>query len=428
MNKNFKTIRLDLFKLHDSQDNTKNWILAKGKNLKDILKDLIEKTIFSHTELVKYLMNKHNLSIATAERLVYLKREWYPLIFIKELVDLTNSPKYEIQDQIEILKSVKPPVVEYVAIKELTINLCKIAGAHAADGTMHDSYIAITDGHKSNIIALINWFKEFQYNPKLIRISDRQYGIKFSSRVISRYLLKYFNFPSGCKQYTVKEPEIIKNAPMELRKAFALGALTFESGVGINKQVALCVSSKAFRDSIVEILDAFGFNYNSMEKQSGNYWRFWTNTINKEEASKWMELFEKNTEKWFKLKDIIDGYSRQVSSFEEAVQILNSIYPRQSSSKIILNEVLSAFKELRRTHRYKLAKYLIQKNNLESYGGKWAHSLKYYLDILKSANIISMEKKRFGPKASFGTIVREEYIFNQNISSWRLPDRKSLLN
>jgi len=68
-----------------------------------------------------------------------------------------------------------------------------------------------------------------------------------------------------------------------------------------------------------------------------------------------------------------------------------------------------------------LADYLIKKNNLTSYGGKWAHSLKHYLDILKKANIILVQKKRFGKKKSFGTIVREVYIFNENIDKWRVP-------
>ena len=49
MYKKFSNIKLDLFKLHDSKDNTKNWIFAKGKNLKIELKALIAKTGFSNT-------------------------------------------------------------------------------------------------------------------------------------------------------------------------------------------------------------------------------------------------------------------------------------------------------------------------------------------------------------------------------------------
>ena len=158
-------MKIDLFKLHDSKDTPKNWILCKGKDLKPGLRLLIEKTASSKKELVKHLMKKYTMSASTAERLVYLKREWYPLIFIKELVELTGDSRYKIQEKIELLKSSRPPVVEYKAVKELTINICKIAGAHAADGTLHGSYIAITDYYKSiSKIAIIIFILSIQKN------------------------------------------------------------------------------------------------------------------------------------------------------------------------------------------------------------------------------------------------------------------------
>lgn len=416
-------IRLDLFKLHDKKDNVNSWILAKGENLEEGLKKLIEKTSFSNTELVKHLMKKLDISITTSERLVYLKREWYPLVFIEELVNLTNSSKYEIQGKVDFLKSTKPPIVEYRAVKHLTINLCKIAGAHAADGTLRDSYIAITDQYKNNIIALRGWFREFDYFPKLRKVGKNEYGIVFSSKIISRYLTKLFGFPSGCKQYTVKEPRIIKESKLEFRKAFALGALTFEAGIGMKNQIEFCVSSRQFRDSIVCILNELNIKNKSMEKQSSDYWRFWSNTLTKNDAIEWIELFEPNTEKWFKLNDYIYGFSKKVHSFEEATQVLNLVYSKKPGNKITMTDVLLAIKELKQTHRYELVEYLIKKNNLGSYGGKWAHSIKHYLDILKRANIVSIEKRRFGKKKSFGTIVREIYIFNEDISKWVVPNR-----
>ena len=111
MFKKFDNIKLDLFKIHDSKDSTKNWIFAKGEHLKIELGILINKTNFSNTELVKHLMKKLNISIASAERLIYLKKEWYPLIFIEELVNLTNSDKYQVQDKIEF--SSKELMLEY---------------------------------------------------------------------------------------------------------------------------------------------------------------------------------------------------------------------------------------------------------------------------------------------------------------------------
>lgn len=417
------SIRLNLFKLHDSKDNANNWIFAKGKYLRIELEKLIDKTNIPKTQLVKHLMKKLDISISSGERLVYLKKEWYPLIFIEELVNITKSSWFHIQDNIEFLKSSKPPVVEYKAVKELSINICKIAGAHAADGTLHDSYIAVTDYHKSSIIALIKWFKEFDYSPKLMQIGNNEHGIRFHSRIISRYLTKFFDFPSGSKQYVVKEPEIIKSARLEYRKAFALGALTFEAGIGIKNQIELCVVSKAFRDSLSDILKELNIEHKSPIIQNSKYWRLWSKSLTKEEAAIWQELFEPNTEKWLKLNDYINGFSKKVNSFEETIRIMNLVYPRQSANKVILKDVILALKTLKQTHRYELTDYLKKKNNLKSYGGKWSHSIAPYLAILIRANIISSEKGRFGKKVSFGTIVRNIYKFNDNIQDWRVPER-----
>lgn len=425
-------ILLDLFRLHNSikDDVPRKWIVVKGNNFKISLKKLIkelESKGISNTYFVKHLMKKFNISIASAERLVYLKKDWFPLIFIKELLKLLGKKdmKFEIQKEIKFIKTNQPPEKILIAPKQLSVNLCKIAGAHAADGTIHKNYFCITDRYKDNISAFRKWLdKEFNLEAKIERISDNEWGIRFHNKVFTRYL-NLLSFPSGCKQYTVKEPDIIKRSSLEFRKAFAIGALTFEAGIGIKHQIELCVASKGFRDSINEIMRLHDIKHKSMKKPSSSYWRLWSNTLTKEEAKKWSEFFEPKTEKWFKLRDFANGFSQKVNSFEEAVAMLDAVYPVQSSSKIALKDVLLALDELKQTYRYELAKYLIKNNNLNSYGGKWAHSLKQYLDILKKANIVSVEKRMFGKKKSFGSIVREIYCFNENITEWRLPERKN---
>ncbi len=107
---------------------------------------------------------------------------------------------------------------------------------------------------------------------------------------------------------------------------------------------------------------------------------------------------------------------------------MDKIYSFKASSKICLKDVLSAVKELRDAHRYKLISYLCEDKNLESYGGKWVHSISHYLRILENANIIHKEKKKFGKKKSFGSIVREVYFYNPNVGKWRIPNRETGLS
>ena len=421
-------IKIDLFNLID-ENKTKpgSWMMAKGEKLNEILKPIIENISLkfgSKRKLTRYLQNKFNLSQSTSERFVFLMKDWHPLFLIKEIVDLTNTTHLKIQENIDFLKINNPPLKMYKAVKELTEDLCKIVGAHAADGTLNRNYFRINDEYKSNLLAFKNWVKNVfgaEYVPK--QISENEWCVEFHSGVITTYLRRIFNFPSGVKQYTVSEPEIIKNAPLKFRKSFALGALTFEAGVGIRHQVELCVSSKAFRDSIAEILSLSNIKFIKMKQQSRGYWRLWSNKLSKEEAKKWMELFEPETEKWFKLRDYTYGYQGKVNSFEEAVDKLDKIYSLKSSGKICLKDVLFAIKELKKTYRYELVSHLCKNKNLNSYGGKWAHSLFPHLDILKRANIIYVDKERFGKKKSFGSIVREVYIYNPKIEEWRIPNR-----
>lgn len=421
-------IKIDLFKLHDHKldDSLKKCVMAKGPLLKETLAPLMPN--LNKIQLVKELMKRLNISIASAERLVYLKKEWYPLIFIEELLKITDNTylKYQIQEKIEFLKANQPPLKPYKAVKELNINLCKIAGAHAADGTLtSDNLIRITDYYEKNIDALKQWVdSEFNINYKKIKIkhSSQEYALEFRSKIIARYLNRILDFPSGCKQYTVKEPGIIKNAPLKFRKAFALGALTFEAGIGIKNQIEFCVASKAFRNSISNILTASNIKHKKMLNQSANYWRLWSNKLTKDEAKKWLELFEPKTEKWLILKNYIDDFQKKVNSFNEAISIFDSMYPPKPNNKVCLKDILTALKELKETHRYELANYLCKKNNLKSFGGTWAHSLSHYLKILEKANIIFVKKQRFGPKKSWGTIVREVYHFNPKIKDWRLPE------
>lgn len=89
--------------------------------------------------------------------------------------------------------------------------------------------------------------------------------------------------------------------------------------------------------------------------------------------------------------------------------ILNKVYPTKSSSKVCLKDIIKIIKEQKEVHRYQLAELLCPKKGIDSFGGNWAHSLRHYLDILKRSNLISVEKRKFGKKKSWGSIVREVF-------------------
>jgi hypothetical protein len=430
--KEFKNIRINLFDLIDEDDKKPgNWIMAKGSSLNEFLKPLILKLSFrfgSKRKFTKYLENKFSLSQSTSQRFVFLMKDWHPLFLLREISELLNLNCFEIQKKIDFLKPNQPPLKVSRAVKELSEDLCKIIGAHVADGTLHNNFFRISEGYKSNIYAFKSWFNNvFGINYPVIKVSDNEWSISFHNKIFCRYLRKVFDFPSGVKQYTVSEPEIIKKSSMEFRRAFALGALTFEAGISMKNQVELCVSSKAFRDSISEILHLYGIQHNKMKERSAGYWRLWSNNLSKEKAVKWMKFFEPNTEKWLKLKDYVYGFQGKVNSFEEGTKILNKIYPPKPSSKVSLGDVLLAIRDLRETYRYELASYLCERKGLDCYGGRWGHSLYPHLDVLKRCEIIHVKRKNFGKKRSFGPIIRDVYVYNPSLEEWKVPLRSEVI-
>lgn len=429
-------MKIDLFELQNKKLDIKprNWLVVKGNNVKNALSSLLqmlENSGISRYKFHKMLTKELDISKSTAQKLVYLKREWYPLVFIEILLELTNKSNKDFQNYIDHIKVNTPPSKPIKAVKRLTEDLCKICGAHTADGTLTGSFICITDEDESNLKCFKRWV-ENTFNVKLPNIrkvkNSNEWKLAFHNKVISRYLNRIFGFPNGKKMYTADEPEIIKNSDINFRRFFALGALSFEAGLGITNTVSFCVSSKAFRDSICNILNSCGVKLKIMEKRSSKYWRFWSNSLSFSEAKRWQEFFEPYTEKWFKLYEYINGFQGKINKIEDAIVVFDLIFGFKSSSKISLKDVLKEIINLKRTYRYKLVESLIKKKELKNYGGKWAHSISYYLRILKKANVIFIGKCRFGPKKSFGTIIRDVYEFNPKFSEWKVPFRPWFIN
>lgn len=107
------------------------------------------------------------------------------------------------------------------------------------------------------------------------------------------------------------------------------------------------------------------------------------------------------------------GYTRSILCRE----VLSNVFVKQPASKTCITEIMEIIISKKETWRYSI------ENEIDDMKSKWAHSLRYYVDILHKANIIKIEKRSFGKKKSFGTIVRDVYIFNSTVSEWRVPFR-----
>src|SRR3989338_8881233 len=137
--------QFDLFKLHDrvqDKDPRWSWIRASGKDLAPyvylLIRELTEKYGTNNTaKEIKKLVPK--LSIDSILNYFWSKYESFPLVFLEAIsMQFTNQTKIsqEIQKRIDILSISRYDSKPIKAIKELNLSLCKLAGAHAADGAL----------------------------------------------------------------------------------------------------------------------------------------------------------------------------------------------------------------------------------------------------------------------------------------------------
>jgi transcriptional regulator with XRE-family HTH domain len=98
-------------------------------------------------KISKNISGKLNCSVSLVWR-VFQKRKWYPIPILLELLELWRNTssnkngkdvkihKEEIVSHVEYLKLNNSVSVPVKAVKELNETICKIAGAHAADGNL----------------------------------------------------------------------------------------------------------------------------------------------------------------------------------------------------------------------------------------------------------------------------------------------------
>ncbi len=324
-------MKFDLFKLQQPKDkHPKTWICVRGKNLNSILREIINKKCkSSRLRFAKKISNKldvkHKTIYTNISQIICQDNSWISIPLLKHLIDLEGIEKYKIYEQIDFLKGKASLSKPIKAVKGLNETFCKLAGSHAADGHMGKrDRITIIDHYKDAINSYSEWIYEL-FGIKLKVRKDKYrdaWIIEYKNKLISRYLNIFFEFPIGRKTYTVSEPEIIKNSCQDFRRAFALGALTFEGSVDIRGIVKMGVKSKKFRDSVSGIIK--NDNLKVVNGLScGKYTLHSNRAITQRDREKWSKYFEKGTTKWKKIT--LNGDLKSIYNNPVLTKILNKI-------------------------------------------------------------------------------------------------------
>jgi hypothetical protein len=162
----------DLLQLHrDTDIHPRSWVCIKGDGIKEIVNKIESKVIkeksLTREAISKILSKRLNCSFNSFKYLLRNKNEFYPIVFIKEIIKLCNDNSYldMIRPKIKYLKINSASSKEVLAIKTLTPNLCKILGAFMADGSLIVTF-QLASKNRSSLKHIKMFLKEnnFCYN------------------------------------------------------------------------------------------------------------------------------------------------------------------------------------------------------------------------------------------------------------------------
>lgn len=281
---------------------------------------------------------------------------------MNSLIDFLPSGRYEIEkwkiiEITEFLITGAPKSKPVKAIHNLTSELAKIAGAHAADGTLamaksgktSNMYRwAVTDGNVFSLLSLREWVKStFGLTIEIKKsLYDNSFLFIVNSKVVLRYLQKFFDFKVGNKTSTVSIPDIIKKSSCEFKRNFALGVLTFDGCVDLDGNLRFNVKSKKLLECVAEIMQSDGIEitFSKPSKKRG-----WDLRCKITENKKVLNYLDKNSINWKKTYGFLYGFDKN-----EAIQL----FRETPISKMTLSKFIETKKILNTSDKKILAKNL----------------------------------------------------------------------
>ena len=429
-----ETKGFQLLGLHDKKDRSyQSWIYASGKDLQNIVKNLL------NSEKVEEIVEGLKKEIASyrnkSKTLIYLKNllssietgapvTWFPLVLLVRLSK--NTHEEEITAHIDKLGTVKDnnKIVEVRAVKKLDKKFAKLLGVHAADGSIshYDGQIWVKDENYYNLVLVKTLFEDvFGLSPKIIKLKKADaYGLYVNNKVIMRYFTKIFGFAEGYKADSVSTPEMLRCSSFEIKKSFASGVLMADGCVGFDGKISINCKSKRLVEDVHSILLEDGLRVADIRNSIHNGKSMWyfsapaPTKMTEIEKLKWLECFDHNSDKWYRVKENVFGQLEgKVNEYEVVEKIFSLAYPGGNNSKIKLTDVIKVVEKLDVIEQKQLAKIL----NVD------LSTVSKYVKILKTANILAVVKRKKSKGVGKGSSPFI-YSFNKIVSEWKVPYRQ----
>jgi hypothetical protein len=250
--------------------------------------------------------------------------------------------------------------------------------------------ITIVDEYKENLKYFVDWIKEcFNLESKIEKLKNQNaWYVKISNKIIGRYFNLFLEFPYGKKYEIVKEPEIIKNAPYNYRKAFVQSVIMFDGSVSIDGRIEVASKSKYLLGSVKEIIKSKVDNKFLEVFYKDNIWYLRTKrSFDLKDYIKISQFLIKGSEKWRILHELVYG-SRKKSESNMIMNVLKR-YPRHSRVKLI--DIFNVVKELKEVNILRIIQHLKKERGI----GVSKETVSCLLRILRAMNIIRKNTKMY---------------------------------
>lgn len=383
--------KLNLFELEDEKDRSQGRIKA---TLTPGLRENIKNCINSLSEEKTLTAIAEQLGINYQKLWEYLNRkESIPLTILKRLEKISE---YELKNHVEFLEYGAGSTKKKLKfVNSLKPKLAKIAGAHCADGNLRireSSWkgskakhyeIIIREGSYSTIKACSEWFNEiFDLNLTPKR-KKNHFLLYISNKIILRYFNKLLDLPLGKKTEKIEVPPLIKKSKTEIKKAFLQGVFMFDGSVNYrNGYVELMLKSKDFIEEVSEMLSEMNLQPDLVKLNPDKLGRYRLRIRKNEKLEKALILFERETEKWWRLKEHLHGLDGNAKNLKGLREKLERYYPKPRESSTSFSGVLKIIeKNDNKITADKLSK-LLKRGNTVVYE---------YLKKLENWNILESE-------------------------------------
>lgn len=380
-------MQFNLYKLCDKKTNIGSIRVILDDNLKNKIEGSILNLKKQKTKF-KDIATKIGIKYVTLWE--YLnKKESIPLQVLENIGGLTKLNFHNLICQLECGYS----KIKVKAVRNVSEDLAKIIGAHVADGSLrkrkqkwgHHYELVIREGYKSNALAFYKWFNSvFNLNIKPKR-KKSHYLIYVSNKIIFDYFTKIFEIPTGRKVDIISIPKIIKESDLEIKKAFLQGLFMFDGGVDYRTgYVNLISRSKNLIIDTTQLLKEINLEPDYINLNPDKYGRYKIRFRKLSKLKECLILFEKNTEKWYRLKEHLYGLENTTKDLNIALKTFDKFYPRVRVSSITFSDVIKAVNFLNDKANLDNISKVIKRNKTVTY--EFLHKLERW-KILKSKRI-----------------------------------------